>query len=197
MRIQKSSGHITTPLLAGSLACRVAFSALVKGVAAAAFICVLVPRPAEGQDVRVGTNIPPMSRGPGITRSPAPSAQSTTEEPGLAAAMVSLNAEAASRGELPAVWNTVATHAQLPAKALRQQRAQTRLNVSELLVANSLAGKSGRSFGTIIALRAAAGSWTQVARNLRINLAPIKARLIAANTSLKKAKVGRPSKRPA
>ncbi|MEO5720684.1 MAG: hypothetical protein ABIR71_04340 [Chthoniobacterales bacterium] len=132
-----------------------------------------------------------MTRGPGISRPAtpaAPAARPISEDAGLASALARLNAEGRSRGDESAIWTAISTETKVPVDALRQQRAATSLNYGELIVANSLAARSGNNFNKIIALRATAGSWSQLARNLKIDPASLTARVSAANASLQKGK---------
>lgn len=139
-------------------------------------------------NVSVGTNIPPMSRGPGIVRPAAAPARSTTEDAALVSALARFNATAKAKGEGTSTWEAISAHANVPSATLRQQRASTKMNPGELLLANSLTSSSGNAFAKILALRTSAGSWTQLAKDLRTDPARLTARLNAADASLKKEK---------
>ena len=52
---------------------------------------------------------------------------------------------------------------------LIEQQAETGLSFGELLIANSLATKSQKSFGEIVALRAKTRTWGELAERLQIN----------------------------
>jgi hypothetical protein len=81
---------------------------------------------------------------------------------------------------IPAVaWQT-----KVPADTIKKQRAATKLTYGELLVANSLASGSGRSFNEIVALQATTNSWEQVARQLGVNIDSVTARLKSAADSV-------------
>lgn len=139
-------------------------------------------------NVSVGTNIPPMTRGPGIVRpAPAP-ARSNTEDPALVSALANFNAAAKTKGEGASTWEAISAQASVPAATLRQQRASTKMNPGQLLLANSLTSSSGNAFAKILGLKTNAGSWTQLAKDLRIDPARLAARLNAADASLKRGK---------
>lgn len=163
---------------------------LKAGLAAAAtFLFLLLPAGSYGQgNVSVGTNIPPMSRGPGISRNAAPTPRPTSEEPRLASALASFNNDAQAKGEDVEIWKAISSQTKVAVKTLRQQRTATKMDHGELLMANSLASSSGNSFDKIVARRAKAGSWSQLARELRIEPAALAARVTAANLLLKKAR---------
>lgn len=72
----------------------------------------------------------------------------------------------------------------VPSKTLEQQMQATGMTYSELLVANSLAGGSGKSFEAIMAMKKNR-SWTQMAKELQISPSSLVARAQAAGESLK------------
>ena len=69
-------------------------------------------------------------------------------------------------GLLPAA---VAWQTEKPMRAVILQQAQTGLSYGELLMANSLASQSNQSFGHIIAMRAKAQTWGEVAEQLQVD----------------------------
>lgn len=77
-------------------------------------------------------------------------------------------------------WQT-----KVPAEVLKKQRAKSGLTYGQLLVANSLATGSGKSFEQILALRAKTQSWSQLAENIHVSAKSIVGRLNAADDSLK------------
>jgi hypothetical protein len=138
--------------------------------------------------VSVGTNIPPASGGSGISKKPpAATVLPNLEDPRLATALASLNAAAKAKGDGTEVWRAISAQARVSPKTLQQQRATTNMNHGELLVANSLAASSGKSFTNIVSLRAKAGTWSQLARTLRVEPATLAARAAAADAALRKA----------
>jgi len=156
---------------------------------AAVLSCFLFVPPANGQNVNVGTNIPGMPRGPGVSQTPpAPSAPSKQEEPALLLALATLDKETRMMGEGPAIWDALSAQAKVPVSTLKQQRSTTKWNYGDLLVGNSLAIGSGNSFKQIVTLRAGANGWSQLARKLRIDPALIAARATAVTASLKQTK---------
>ena len=159
----------------------------------AILVCFFLTPSASGQNVNIGTNIPPMTRGPGMTN-PPPSVRPTTEEPGLTSALASFNLMAASQGKRLVVWTVLATETKVPEATLRRQQAQSSLGYGELLVAHFLAVQGRSSFDKIVAQRSAAGTWSQLARNLQIAPASIATRLAAARTFLSRTKAEKSKK---
>lgn len=81
---------------------------------------------------------------------------------------------------IPAVsWQT-----KVPVDTIKKQRAATGMTFGELLVANSLASGSGRSFSEILALHARTKNWEQVAKQLHVNIDSVTARLKTAAESI-------------
>lgn len=68
---------------------------------------------------------------------------------------------------------------------LKKQRAATGLSFGELLVANSLASGSGKSFNEVVRMKAKAQTWSHLAQQLNINIDSISARLRTASESVK------------
>jgi hypothetical protein len=73
----------------------------------------------------------------------------------------------------------------VPTETLRRQHEVTRLTYGELLVANSLANGSGKKFNDIIALKNKGQSWTQISKQLGINIDSVSARLTKAEESIR------------
>jgi hypothetical protein len=73
----------------------------------------------------------------------------------------------------------------VPTETLKRQREATGLTFGELLVANSLASGSGKSFNDIIAMKNKGQSWSEISQHLRINIDSITARLKSAEESIK------------
>lgn len=76
-------------------------------------------------------------------------------------------------------WQT-----KVPAEVLKKQRAKSGLSYGQLLVANSLASGSGKTFEQVLALRAKTQDWNQLAANLHVGVNSIMARLKAADESV-------------
>ena len=81
------------------------------------------------------------------------------------------------------------------AETLKWQRQKTGLTYGELLVANSLASGSGKSFNDIIAMKNKGQSWSQISQSLRINIDSITTRLKTAEESIKYAQSRKKEKR--
>ncbi len=128
--------------------------------------------------------------------------QSTTrldtseENTKLGAAVASFDAKAATTVE---GWSLIAAavswQTKVPVDILKKQRAGTGLTYGYLLVANSLATGSGKSFDQILVLRAKSQNWSQLAKKLHIGLDSIVARVKAADESLKFAEARRKVRR--
>jgi hypothetical protein len=85
-------------------------------------------------------------------------------------------------GLVPAAvsWQT-----KVPVRELIQQQANTRLSYGELLIANSLAEGSGKTFNEILALRDKSKSWGELSLKLHINPDSIVQRANAASSSIR------------
>jgi hypothetical protein len=79
----------------------------------------------------------------------------------------------------------VAWQTKVPVRQLVQQQADTRLSYGELLIANSLAQGSEKSFNEILALRRKSKSWGELSLKLHINPDSIVARAAAASDSIR------------
>ncbi len=80
-------------------------------------------------------------------------------------------------------------------EVLKRQQAATGLTYGQLLVANSIATGSGKSFDQILKLRAKSQNWSQLAEKLHIGVGSIVARVKAADASLKYAEARRKLRR--
>ena len=127
---------------------------------------------------------------------PTTAAVSAAEKPSFKTALNDLNAQSATVVEGyalmgPAVsWQTGA-----PVEILKKQRAATGLSFGELLVANSLASGSGKSFNEVVRIKAKAQTWSHLAQQLNINIDSISARLRTASESVKYAESRRRQRR--
>ena len=114
----------------------------------------------------------------------------------LGAAVASFDAKAATTVE---GWSLIAAavswQTKVPVDVLKKQRAGTGLTYGHLLVANSLATGSGKSFDQILVLRTKSQNWSQLAKKLHIGLDSIVARVKAADESLKFAEARRKIRR--
>ena len=72
----------------------------------------------------------------------------------------------------------------VPAETLKWQRQKTGMTYGELLVTNSLANGSGKSFNDILAMKNKGQSWSQISQSLRINIDSITTRLKTAEESI-------------
>ncbi len=115
-----------------------------------------------------------------------PTAPPTTvaEEKGIASALGRLD----SASNNPAVWKAISAQTRVPESALRQQQAATKLNPGELLIANTLAARSGQGFNQIVAEHAQTRSWGTLARKLGVDPAWLASRVKAADDTLGNAK---------
>jgi hypothetical protein len=108
------------------------------------------------------------------------------ENSDLGTAVAKLDARANTVVEGHALLPTaVSIQTGVTVEVLKKQRASSGLSYGQLLVANSLASGSGKSFDQILALRAKTGSWSQLATSLRINPKSIIGRINAADESVK------------
>jgi hypothetical protein len=111
---------------------------------------------------------------------------SAAEKPTFRTAVGDLDAQSATVVEGWALIGPAVTwQTGVPLDILKKQRAATGLSFSELLVANSLANGSGKSFNEIVRMKAKAQTWTQLAQQLNINIDSISARLRTASESVK------------
>ena len=145
--------------------------------------------PAGGQTA-VGTNMPVtgMTSGMGSPKAPVTKAIQSGEDPLLAPALAALDQEAKTMAEGPRLWEAISAQANVPVPTLKKQRSTSKLRYGDLIVANSLAARSGNRFEQIVSMRSQNKSWSAVAKQLRIDLAAITARVGAASAALKKAK---------
>jgi hypothetical protein len=110
----------------------------------------------------------------------------TQENTALGTAVATLDAKADTVVDGYALLPTaVSWQTKVPVEVLKKQRATSGLTYGQLLVANSLASGSAKSFNQILALRAKTGSWNQLAENLHVSVKSIIGRINAADDSLK------------
>jgi hypothetical protein len=108
------------------------------------------------------------------------------ERSDLATAVAKLDGRANTVVEGHALLPTaVSIQTGVTTEVLTKQRASSGLSYGQLLVANSLASGSGKSFDQILALRAKAASWSQLAASLHINPKSIIGRINAADDQVR------------
>lgn len=73
----------------------------------------------------------------------------------------------------------------VPVAVIEEQRTRTSLGYGELLIANSLAVETGRSFDDIIAYRTRGYGWGKIARENRVNLGHVVSRLDRASVDFR------------
>jgi hypothetical protein len=83
----------------------------------------------------------------------------------------------------------------VPADTLKKQHDITGMTFGELLVGNSLAVGSGKSFSDILALKRTGQSWSEISKRLGINIDSITQRLKKAEESIKYAQSRRQQRR--
>ena len=110
---------------------------------------------------------------------------SMNENTPLAKAVASLDAKASTVVDgFTLLPTAVSWQTKVPVEVLKKQHAKTGLTYGQLLVANSLAAGSGKSFDQVLALREKTRDWTQLAANLRVNVKSVVARVKAADDSV-------------
>ncbi len=118
------------------------------------------------------------------------------EQPGFRNAIQLLDAQGdvtvAGVGLVP---TAVAWQTKVPVRTLVAQQVDTRLSYGELLIANSLAEGSQKSFQEIIAMRIKTKTWGELALQLHINPESIKARAEAASSAISYAEARRNRRR--
>jgi hypothetical protein len=108
------------------------------------------------------------------------------EKSDLGAAVAKLDARANTVVEGHALLPTaVSIQTGVKVEVLTKQRASSGLSYGQLLVANSIASGSGKSFDEVLALRAKSQSWSQLATSLHINPKSIIGRINAADEQVR------------
>lgn len=126
----------------------------------------------------------------------AKKARGIQENTALGKAVASLDAKAGTVVDGYALMPTaVSWQTKVPTEVLKKQREKSGLSYGQLLVANSLATGSGKSFEQILALRAKTRDWSQLAQNLHVSEKSIVARLKAADDSVTYAEARRKLRR--
>jgi hypothetical protein len=175
---------------AASVRSHVSFRRITATAAVLGFAVIgLVPVSAQKSywvGPQTGSNI-----APGFVRygNNAPTTvQSATEDPALASAITSLESRAGTLIDgRPIVWDIVSQEVRVPVPTLKQQAADTKMSAGELLVANSIAGGSGKRVGEVVALRRKSKSWAEVSRQLKVDPKSVATRARSASESLRAA----------
>ena len=127
---------------------------------------------------------------------PTAATVSAAEKPSFKTALNDFNAQSATVVEgYSLIGPAVSWQTGVPVAILKKQRAATGLTFGELVVANSLASGSGKSFNQILAMKVKGQGWGQLATQLNINIDSVTARLRAAGESVKYAESRRRQRR--
>lgn len=71
------------------------------------------------------------------------------------------------------VLTKISVETGVPVATLREERSRTGLGFGDLLVANSLASATGKTFDEIAALKASGQGWGKIAKSYQLKLGPI------------------------
>ena len=127
------------------------------------------------------TNVGDQGDGP-----PASAARLSAEYAPLRKSIIELDSKAGTEVEgWTLITAAVSWQTKVPANTLKQQHSSTGLTFGELLIANSLAAGSNNSFESILAMKQKAKSWSDLAKQLKINPDSIVARARAATESIR------------
>jgi hypothetical protein len=127
---------------------------------------------------------------------PTTATASAAEKSSFKTALNDLNAQSATVVEgYSLIGPAVSWQTGVPVEIVKKQRAATGLSFGELLVANSLASGSGKSFNEIMRIKAKTQGWSQLAKQLNINIDSVTARLRTAGESVKYAESRRRQRR--
>lgn len=84
-----------------------------------------------------------------------------------------INAQAKTSDGQAHVLTKISDETGVPVATLQTQRSQTDLGYGELLIANSLASATGKTFEEIAALKASGQGWGKIAKTYDLKLGPI------------------------
>ena len=73
----------------------------------------------------------------------------------------------------------------VPVEVLEEQRTRTQLGYGGLMIANSLARETGRSFDEIVAMKQSGMGWGRIAQENRVKLGPIVSRFDRVNNDFR------------
>ena len=117
---------------------------------------------------------------------PASAARLSGEYAPLRKAIIELDAQGGTVVEgFALIASAVAWQTKVPVNTLKQQHSSTGLTYGELLIANSLAAGNNTTFDSIVAMKRKARSWSDLAKQLKINPDSIVARARAASESIR------------
>lgn len=85
----------------------------------------------------------------------------------------SIDANTTTPEEQAEVLTTISSETGVPVETLKTQHAQTKLGYGELLIANSIASASGKTFAEIAALKASGQGWGEISKSYHIKLGPV------------------------
>src|SRR4051794_2699999 len=88
----------------------------------------------------------------------------------------------------PAPATIVSRETSVPVATLQEQQTRTHLGYGGLLIANSLASETGRSFDEIVAMKTDEHGWGSIARENNVNLGAMVSRMDRADADFKKIK---------
>ena len=83
----------------------------------------------------------------------------------------------------------ISTQTGIPVVTLEEQHTRTGLGYGGLLIANSLAAETGRTFDEIVALKQSGQGWGRIAKDHNVKLGPIVSRTKRADASFREIKV--------
>jgi len=79
----------------------------------------------------------------------------------------------------------------VPVTVLEEQRSQTQLGYGGLMIANSLARETGRSFDDIVAMKRSGMGWGRIAQENNVKLGPIVSRFDRADAAFRSSNLKR------
>ena len=121
----------------------------------------------------------------GSSEKPTTASASSLDHAGLRSAVLALDAQAGKKVEgWELIASAVSIQTGVPVPTLQRQHATTHLSYGELLVANSLAKTSRKSFATIIAMKGKVRGWGELSRQLGVNPDSIAARARTASEQM-------------
>ncbi len=86
------------------------------------------------------------------------------------------------------VFNSLSQQLNIPVDTLRSQKTSTKLGFGELLIANSIANASGKSFDEIAAAFQSGRGWGEIARDYNLSLGKLVSDLKRANKRIQEAR---------
>lgn len=92
-----------------------------------------------------------------------------------------LNAQAQTNAGRQRVLDAISKETGVPVTTLQAQQSKTRFGFGELLIANSLAAATGKSFDEIANLKTSGKGWGKIAKENNINLGKIVSKALRAH----------------